>query len=81
MLEVAWCSVSRRWEALVFEDERTVGYGQGWTRAQAVERAMQDALRHGYSVPLIGSYLAWGAAVVQDVRDYILGVIAELARR
>jgi len=81
MLEVAWCSVSKSWEVLVVRNERTVGYGSGPTRAQAVERAVQDALRHGYPVPLIGSYLAWEAAVVQDVMDYVLGVIAELARR
>lgn len=69
------------WEAMVFQDGRTVGYGSGFTRAQAVERAVQDALRHGYPVPLIGSYLAWGVALVQDARDYVLSVIYELVRR
>ena len=78
---LVWCPVSAMWEAMVILDGRTVGYGQGITRTQAVERAIQDALRHGYHVPLIGSYLAWGVAVVKDVRGYVLGVITELARR
>lgn len=79
-MEMAWCPVSDRWEVLVIHGGRTVGYGQGVTRAQAVERAIQDALRRGYSVPLAQAYLAWWEGVVLDVRDVLLRVIKELAR-
>lgn len=77
-MEMAWCSVSDRWEALVIHGGRTVGYGQGVTRAQAVERAIQDALRHGHAPSLATSYLVWGAAIVQDARDYVRRTIREM---
>ena len=77
---VVWCPVSQMWEAVVLREGRMVGYGQGVSRVDAVERAIRDALRHGYSVPLAQAYLAWWEGVVLDVRDVLLRVIKELAR-
>ncbi|WP_460420041.1 hypothetical protein [Thermus brockianus] len=68
------------WEAVVLREGRMVGYGQGVSRVDAVERAIRDALRRGYSVPLAQAYLAWWEGVVLDVRDVLLRVIKELAR-
>lgn len=79
-MEMAWCPVSDRWEVLVIHGGRTVGYGHGVTRAQAVERAIQDALRHGYALPLGQAYVAWGTAVMLDAADYVRRAIEEMVR-
>lgn len=77
---VAFCLGTGTWEAVVLQEGRMVGYGQGVSRVDAVERAIRDALRRGYSVPLAQAYLAWWEGVVLDVRDVLLRVIKELAR-
>jgi hypothetical protein len=38
-----------RWHALVFLDDRELGYGQGFTRRRAERRAEQLASRHNRS--------------------------------
>lgn len=63
MLVVAWCEHAASWEAVVLQEGRMVGYGQGVSRVDAVERAIRDALRRGYSVPLAQAYLAWWEGV------------------
>ena len=77
---VALCLETGTWEAVVLHEGRMAGYGQGVSRVDAVERAIRDALRRGYSVPLAQAYLAWWEGVVLDVRDVLLRVIKELAR-
>ncbi len=79
-MEMAWCPVSDRWEVLVIHGGRTVGYGQGVTRAQAVERAIQDALRRGYALPLGQAYVAWAGAALPDALDHVLAAIRGLER-
>ncbi|UZX16540.1 hypothetical protein KQ693_05785 [Thermus sp. PS18] len=38
-----FCEESWSWEAVVIQDGRVVGYGQGTTRAEAIEAALADA--------------------------------------
>ncbi|TFU25627.1 hypothetical protein [Thermus tengchongensis] len=76
---VVWCPVSQMWEAVVLQEGRMAGYGWGRTRALAVERAVQEAIRRGYRVPL-QTYLAWAGAALSDALDHVLAAIRGLER-
>lgn len=79
MLVVAWCEPTATWEAVVLQEGRMAGYGWGRTRALAVERAVQEAIRRGYRVPL-QVYLAWAGAALSDALDHVLAAIRGLER-
>jgi len=78
---VALCLETGTWEAVVLQEGRMAGYGQGVSRVDAVERAIRDALRRGYSGPLVQVCLAWAGAALSDALDHVLTAIRGLEIR